>query len=628
MNATTVIIQCEPSQQWEVLLEKDQGQTFLTYLVARFRQIQGADRIYLFLEDVGRRKALVKEAKRKGVRLLHWAPSAILAWLSLAWRSLRTGAVVRVSETSAFVDPEITNRMIELLESENADCVYAAGFPEGTTPIHVISPKYVARRILRNLNTIARGPDFISAVRRVVKGGKTAYLRFASLYGTVRIPQSFVVRAPEELAVLRELFGEALGELRLQDVVDLYGDVERTIRYLADRRVQSRAPHRINAILNRYEAETGRTVLQSFPVSVGFNIMPICDVDCKFCSFSPQEMDNRDRVTLEEFKRLDWLKYASEVALWGGVGESLINPEFLAIFNYALDRFPHLKISLSTIGKSLRPEISEQLVGRLSFLNVSLNAARKETHAKIVKAGRFDRVVDNIRYLTGLRKTRSSTLPRVHLSMVVMRENVEELPEFIDLAADLGAEQAVVSHYLATTIEGTRKAGEESSLYRHRELADAMLLKAQERAVARRLNVVLPPLFSRTDCNVLFGTRSEFGPSGDCFLPWSTCHLSVDERGRRQMLFCCSGMYLRTFYDVSQMDEAGFVKLWNGPIPQHFRGTTNTAGNPLCTFCKTEDRFDPTNKKIYDIDQTFGQTLESMGGQAGQGPLLTLTKRV
>src|SRR5437879_9511197 len=29
-----------------------------------------------------------------------WAPSAILAWLSLAWRSLRTGAVVRVNETS------------------------------------------------------------------------------------------------------------------------------------------------------------------------------------------------------------------------------------------------------------------------------------------------------------------------------------------------------------------------------------------------------------------------------------------------------------------------------------------------------------------------------------------------
>ena len=242
MNATTVIIQCEPSQQWELLLEQDQGQTFLTYLVARFRQIHGADRIYLFLEDAGRRKALVKEAKRQGVRLLHWAPSAILAWLSLAWRSLRTGAVVRVSESSAFVDPEITNRMIELLESESADCVYAAGFPEGTTPIHVISPKYVARRILRNLNTIAHGPDFISAVRRVVKGGKTAYLRFASLYGTVRIPQSFVVRAPEDLAVLRELFGETLGELRLQDVVNLYGDVERTIRHLSDRRGRSLDP--------------------------------------------------------------------------------------------------------------------------------------------------------------------------------------------------------------------------------------------------------------------------------------------------------------------------------------------------------------------------------------------------
>jgi len=45
MNGTTVIIQCEPSQQWEPLLEQEQGQTLLTYLVARLRQIHGAERI-------------------------------------------------------------------------------------------------------------------------------------------------------------------------------------------------------------------------------------------------------------------------------------------------------------------------------------------------------------------------------------------------------------------------------------------------------------------------------------------------------------------------------------------------------------------------------------------------------
>ncbi|MGH9785968.1 MAG: hypothetical protein ACRD88_17490, partial [Terriglobia bacterium] len=91
MNATTVIIQCEPSQRWEPLLEQERGQTLLTYLVARLQQIHGADRIYLFLENTGRRKALVKEAKRLGLRLLHWGPSAALTWLSLAWRSMRTG---------------------------------------------------------------------------------------------------------------------------------------------------------------------------------------------------------------------------------------------------------------------------------------------------------------------------------------------------------------------------------------------------------------------------------------------------------------------------------------------------------------------------------------------------------
>ena len=97
--------------------------------------------------------------------------------------------------------------------------------------------------------------------------------------------------------------------------------------------------------------------------------------------------------------------------------------------------------------------------------------------------------------------------------------------------------------------------------------------------------------------------------------PW--CSRIDDERGHRQVLFCCSGMYLRMPYDIDRLDEDHFLRLWNGPVPRHFRETTNSAnGNALCTFCKTEDRFDPANKKIYEIDRTFGETLETLGGEA------------
>ena len=319
--------------------------------------------------------------------------------------------------------------------------------------------------------------------------------------------------------------------------------------------------------------------------------------------------------------------YGAELALWGVLGESLINPEFSAIFNYAVERFPHLKIGLSTIGKSLTPQISDQLVGRLSFLNVSLNAARKETHAKLVKAGQFDRVVANLRYFMEQRRAKGIRMPRVHLSMVIMRENVEEMPEFIDLAADLGVDTAVFSHYLTTTIEGHRKSPEASSLYCHQELTDQMLLKTRQRADELGVNVFLPPLFSNKNCSILFSARSEYGPSGECFEPWRNCYLSIDEQGRRQMLFCCSGMYLRAFYDVPRLDEAHFLRIWNGPIPQHFRKTTNSKeGNPLCSFCKTEDRFDPANKKIFEIDRTFGHELERLGGESALTQFLNVTR--
>jgi MoaA/NifB/PqqE/SkfB family radical SAM enzyme/spore coat polysaccharide biosynthesis protein SpsF (cytidylyltransferase family) len=615
-------------QDWERLLAECQGRTLLEILVARLRRIHGLREVYLFAEDALARPRLVHQAGRLGVRVLHRSPSALGTWLGLAWRCLRAGVIVRVREDSPFMDPEVADLLISRLIGKNADCTYAVEFPQGLAPSQVVAPRFVLKTVLKNLKKVFR-PGLAVAMRNVLRQGRTEYLRMSEMHDAPAVAQAFIMNMPDEVTMIAELYGAlGLDQFGLKDVARLYADEEGLIRHLTEQRGRSRAPHLVNAVLNRYEAQKGRVALHSYPVSVGFNIMPICNVDCQFCSFSPQEMVTRKGVTLEEFKQLDWLQYVSELALWGGVGESLINPEFPAIFNYARERFPHLKIGLSTIGKSLLPRISDQLVGRLSFLNVSLNAATKDTHAKIVKAGQFDRVIDNVRYFMTQRKARETQLPRVHLSMVIMRENVEEMPGFIDLAADLGVDTAVFSHYLSTTIEGHRKSPEESSLYFHKDLTDRMIIKTKERAAELGVNVFLPPLFSDTDCSILFSARSEAGPSGDCFEPWRACYLSIDEQGRRQMLFCCSGMYLRAFYDVKHLDDAHFMRsIWNGPIPQHFRRTTNSqAGNPLCSFCKTEDRFDPANKKIYEIDRVFGHELELLGGESAFTQFVNVTK--
>jgi MoaA/NifB/PqqE/SkfB family radical SAM enzyme/spore coat polysaccharide biosynthesis protein SpsF (cytidylyltransferase family) len=628
MKEAVAVIQCEPGQGWERLLEPCPNVTLLENMVGRLLRIHGVRAVYLFADDASGRSALLAEARRLNVRVLHRGPSALPAWLGLAWRCLFAAAVVRVRDDSPFVDSKVADAMVGKLLETNADCVYGVDFPQGTVPSQIMSPAFLLRTAVKHVKTFASRAHLAQAIRGPLKGGKAVYVRMSECYDVTAVPQSLAVKSREDLASICEIYGGIdLAQLCLDDAVTLYSDEEKFIAYLTKLRETSQAPHRINAVLNRYEAERGRPHLRAFPISLGLNIMPICDVDCQFCSFSPQQMDNRDRVTLEEFKQLDWLKYVSELALWGGIGESLINPEFPKIFEYALERFPHLKIGLSTIGKSLKPAISDRLVGRLDFLNVSLNAARRETHAKIVKAGQFDRVVANLRYLMDQRKAKGATLPKVHLSMVIMRENVEEIVEFIDLAKDLGVDKAVFSHYLTTTIEGNRKVGEESSLYHHQELTDELILRTKERAERLGVDVQLPLPFSVKDYHILFSARSESGPSGDCFLPWTNCYLSVDERGHREMLFCCSGMYLRTPYDIHQLDEANFMKLWNGPVPQHFRKTTNVPdGNPLCTFCKTEDRFDPANKKIYEIDRVFGDVLETMSGQGHSSPLLTVTK--
>src|SRR5206468_2429860 len=100
MNRTIAVIQCEPGRPWERLLERHQGITILDGLVTRLRRVMGLRHIYLYVPDAGLRPVLVEEARRRGISILHRQLFAADAWLTLAWRCLWGGAVVRVKEDS------------------------------------------------------------------------------------------------------------------------------------------------------------------------------------------------------------------------------------------------------------------------------------------------------------------------------------------------------------------------------------------------------------------------------------------------------------------------------------------------------------------------------------------------
>ncbi|MBI3885520.1 MAG: SPASM domain-containing protein [Opitutae bacterium] len=73
-------------------------------------------------------------------------------------------------------------------------------------------------------------------------------------------------------------------------------------------------------------------------------------------------------------------------------------------------------------------------------VNISIDGATAATFEAIRHHANFDVVVRNARHLVARRRELGAPTPRLQIAMVLMRENLHELPDLVRLAADLGAD--------------------------------------------------------------------------------------------------------------------------------------------------------------------------------------------
>ena len=183
--------------------------------------------------------------------------------------------------------------------------------------------------------------------------------------------------------------------------------------------------------------------------------------------------------------------------------------------------------------------------------------------------------------------------------MVLTRANVAEAVEFVELAAQLGADATTFVHFLSSTLFGRRDLAPEESVYHEKQKADHWLQKAADRGAELGLEVARPLPFAADSAHIGYGARVPCAPA-PCYNPWNMCYLSVDEEGRRQMIFCCTAFHYGVKYDKGSLTEEDFRKVWNHPTARHFRRTVNQKGaNPICDYCQSVDRFDPENNRQY-----------------------------
>jgi MoaA/NifB/PqqE/SkfB family radical SAM enzyme len=243
----------------------------------------------------------------------------------------------------------------------------------------------------------------------------------------------------------------------------------------------------------------GRDVASGTPDVLTIESTAICNLRCVMCPQSVGRVKRPKHMSggLEE-KLAPFIAGAGHIQLHG-IGEPTASNAFWRL----LDMLPQGPIgdvnSNFTILNDARLEGLAH--SRLETIHVSLDAARSGTYRRI-RGFDLDTVLRNIRRFLERRNAAGRATPRLLMNMTLMRANIEEVVEFVELAHRLGADgvemwqlnflgDAEASIYRHER-DGWTFDYRAQMLDRHAELSNTWLRKADARARELGIPLILP----------------------------------------------------------------------------------------------------------------------------------------
>lgn len=193
-----------------------------------------------------------------------------------------------------------------------------------------------------------------------------------------------------------------------------------------------------NTKLNKEEMDKGATILKSYPQRLVLELTNACNLRCIMCgrdeaTFAPTVFDINYLKKMEHV-----LNIVEEVTLFGW-GEPTMHPQFVDILKY-LDNFPVRKYFV-TNGMKLDKIIDAIFDYHVDIIAVSLDGANAETNNRIRSGGDFDTIVNNIKQIIKRKNEQGVDYPYMNFVMALMESNLNQLPDLIKLAYDLGLQE-------------------------------------------------------------------------------------------------------------------------------------------------------------------------------------------
>ena len=193
-----------------------------------------------------------------------------------------------------------------------------------------------------------------------------------------------------------------------------------------------------NSEKNLQEIKNRNLKLNSYPRRLVLELTNACNLNCIMCGrdggdFKYNFLDIQCLYKLESI-----LNYVEEVTLFGW-GEPTIHPKFKDILEF-LNKHP-VKKYFVTNGTTLA-KIKEYLFDyKVDIMAVSLDGATAKTNNMIRKNSNFNQIVSDLKAIVKRRKEEKINYPYINFVFTLMKKNLHELPNMVNLAHSIGLEE-------------------------------------------------------------------------------------------------------------------------------------------------------------------------------------------
>lgn len=314
-----------------------------------------------------------------------------------------------------------------------------------------------------------------------------------------------------------------------------------------------------NLLLNDFEYSLGKIILESTPEGVGIGAHYHCNAKCAFCLGGKPKLFSLERYKEFFEPRLDSIISRARYVSFCGFGELLLMPGIEKFLDYINGKIPNTLKIFTTNGLPLNKDIANLLIKSKSVAEVSLHANNSQLHRVLTGMNSFEQIVSQIKELLRLRKNKES--PTISLIFLATTLNIENLPEFVKFAANLGVDEIFCNYMTIFSLAHLKL-----SCFFKQEATNESFKRAEEVAKKKNILLKLPPRF---------GVDKNSSGRRICSEPWKFFY--VENEGSVNP--CC---YAGTHFGY--LDRADFKTMWNGANYRHLR--SSLVEGPPHSWCK------------------------------------------